>query len=386
MDKIVIIIPTYNEKKNITRMIDVLFDDEFPKIKGAEMHLLVVDDNSPDGTGEVVKEKQKKYKKLHLLTGEKAGLGMAYVRGMKFAMKDLKADAVMEMDADFQHPPRFVKDMVKAYLDGADYVIGSRYIPGGSVPAEWAFHRKAISFFGNLFIRIVLVKPSLHDLTTGFRLTRVKGVLDKIDLDNLMELRRFAYKVDLLYQSVKNAKKVKEVPLEFASRKEEASKFNMKEMISTFKVAIIIGIKDKARFIKFGVVGFAGFLVNFIFLRVFRSFGMSEVMVWLLATELAIINNYVFNNIWTFKEAKIGGIGKTISKFIQFNLTSAGALVIQSIAGPIGVSIVGVQWDFAVLFVVVVLLVLPYNYFMYNALIWKTWKVPGLGWLQKMLG
>ena len=160
----------------------------------------------------------------------------------------------------------------------------------------------------------------------------------------------------------------------------------MKEMISTFKVAIIIGIKDKARFIKFGVVGFAGFLVNFIFLRVFRSFGMSEVMVWLLATELAIINNYVFNNIWTFKEAKIGGIGKTISKFIQFNLTSAGALVIQSIAGPIGVSIVGVQWDFAVLFVVVVLLVLPYNYFMYNALIWKTWKVPGLGWLQKMLG
>src|SRR3989337_2075380 len=129
--------------------------------------------------------------------------------------------------------------MVEAYLNGADYVIGSRYIPGGSVPKEWALFRKAVSFFGNLFIRIVLVKPKLHDLTTGFRLTKVKGVLDKIDLDNLMELRRFAYKVDLMYQSVKNSKRTVEVPLEFAPRVKEKSKFSKEEMIATFKVAII---------------------------------------------------------------------------------------------------------------------------------------------------
>jgi dolichol-phosphate mannosyltransferase len=237
-----------------------------------------------------------------------------------------------------------------------------------------------VSYFGNLFIRLVLLKPSIHDLTTGFRLARVKGVLDKIKLENLMELNRFAYKVDLLYQCIKNSKKVVEVPLEFAPRTKEKSKFNPKEMISTFKVAIILGIKDKQRFIKFAVVGFAGFVVNFVFLRVFRGMGLTEVLVWLFATELAIINNYIFNNIWTFKEAKIGGIGKTIYKFLQFNLTSAGALIIQSILGPIGVRLVGVQYDALVLAFIILFIVLPYNFLMYNLVIWKTWKLP---WSKK---
>jgi dolichol-phosphate mannosyltransferase len=386
MKKVVIIMPSYNERENIQKMIPELVGKEFLKIKDTEMHLLIVDDNSPDGTGEIVKENMKKYKNLHLLEGEKQGLGMAYVRGMKYAVSELKADAVMEMDADFQHPPRFVKPMVEAYLNGADYVIGSRYIPGGSVPKEWAISRKMVSFFGNLFIRLVLLKPRLHDLTTGFRLTKVDGVLNKIDLDNLMELNRFAYKVDLLYQSVKNSKKVVEVPLEFAARTKEKSKFNPKEMISTFKVAIILGIKDKIHFIKFAIVGFTGFLVNFISLRIFRSLGFAEVLAWLFSTEIAIMSNFTFNNIWTFKESKISGLGRTIFKFVQFNLTSAGALVIQSVFGPIGVSIVGARFDFIVLFIVVAFLVLPYNYAMYNIIIWKRWKIPGLSWLQNLVG
>jgi len=374
MNKVVIIMPSYNEAKNIGRMIDELVGVEFPKIKGADMHLLVVDDNSPDGTGEIVKTKMKKYKQVHLLTGEKAGLGAAYVRGMKYAVTTLKADAVMEMDADFQHPPRFVKPMVEAYLDGAEYAIGSRYIPGGSVPKEWAASRKAVSFFGNLFIRLVLLKPSLHDLTTGFRLTKVEGVLDRIDLDHLMEPHRFAYKVDLLYQSIKNSKKTVEVPLEFAPRTEEKSKFSVKEMIATFKVAIILGIKDKQKFIKFATVGFVGFLVNFFLLRIFRGAGLPEVVAWALSTEGAILNNFTFNNIWTFRETKIGGLGKLVAKFLQFNLTSVGALVIQSVAGPIGVGLVGAKYDFLVLFFVVVFLVMPFNYFMYSHVIWKKKK------------
>lgn len=380
MDKVVIVMPAYNEKENIGLMIRELFDEYFPQIKGVEMHLLVVDDFSPDGTGEVVNKMMDKYKNLHLLQKNKEGLGWAYVRGFRYAMNKLSADAVMEMDADFQHPPRFVKPMVEAYLAGADYCIGSRYIKGGSVPKEWAGSRKAVSFFGNLFIRLVLLNFKIHDLTTGFRLTRVKGVMDKIQLEKLMDLDRFAYKVDLLYQSLKLSKKTVEVPLEFASRTKEKSKFNWKEMIATFEAAIVLGIKDKQRFLKFGIVGFAGFVVNYVFIRVFRMMGMNETVNWLLATEIAIINNYIFNNIWTFSEVKIAGIRQTVSKFVQFNATSAGALLIQTIFGPLFERIVGIKYDFLVLAFVVICMVLPYNYIMYNLVIWKTWKLP---WAKK---
>lgn len=369
--------PAWNEEDNIRKMIDELVDKEFPKINKAEMHLLVVDNYSKDKTAKIVEEASKTRNNVKVIQqGKKSGLGWAYITGMKYAVKELKADAVMEMDADFQHPPKFVKPMVEAYLDGAEYVIGSRYIPGGSIPKEWAFFRKFVSFMGNLYIRIVLVKPRLHDLTTGFRLTKVKGVLDKINLDNLMEPHRFAYKVDLLYQSVKNAKKTIEVPLEFAPRTQEKSKFDTKEMIATFKVATILGIKDKQRFIKFGTVGFIGYLVNASGLFFFSRFDIPEWAIWAAATEIAIISNFILNNLWTFKQEKITGIGKLLSKFVQFNLTSTGALIIQTVAGTLAVSFFGEQYRQLYLPFIIVLLVLPYNYFMYNAVIWKTWKMP----------
>ena len=398
MDKIVIVMPAYNEAENLNLIIPELFDKEFPKIENIEMHLLIVDDFSPDGTGDIVKKFQSKYKNLHLLQKQKEGLGWAYIKGFQYAIHKLNADAVMEMDADFQHPTRFVSPMVDAYIDGADYCIGSRYIKGGSVPADWALFSKAISFFGNLFIRIVFVKPSIHDLTTGFRLTRVKGVLDKIDLDHLMEPTRFAYKVDLLYQSIKNSKKVVEVPLEFASRTKEKSKFNPKEMISTFKVAIILGIKDKIRFIKFGIVGFVGYLVNaftleffskstvaarlagyFVFKKGTQANIFSETSAWaaLFSTEMAIISNFTFNNLWTFSEVKITKPIQVVWKFLQFNLSSMGALIIQFIIIGSAVSIFGDTRTVRQLGLITALpTVMVFNYVMYNLFIWRTWKIP----------
>lgn len=371
--RIVIVMPVWNEKENISKMVKQLIEVEFPKID-AEMHLLVVDNHSKDGTEEVVNQYSKKYKNVRIIQQINKGLGWAYVTGMEYAINELKADAILEMDGDFQHPPRFIKPMVEAYLNGAEYCIGSRYVAGGGIPKEWELSRRAVSYLGNLFIRLVLLKPSIHDLTTGFRLAKVKGVLDQIDLRNLMELNRFAYKVDLLYQCIKNSKKTVEVPLQFAPRTAEKSKFRIAEMVSTFKVAIILGIKDKIRFIRFGIVGFAGFVVNFLFLRFFRSLGLSETFAWALSTEVAIINNYIFNNMWTFGDREIKGLKQTIFKFLQFNLTSVGAIIIQSIAGPIGVKMVGVQYDALVLAFVVLFLVLPYNFTMYNLVIWRKKK------------
>ena len=120
MDKVVVVMPAFKEKDNIGKMIDALAGEEFPKIN-ADMHLLIVNDlpqdGSPDdGTGDVVRKKMKRFKNVHILEGKKQGLGWAYVRGFKHAMKKLKADAVMEMDADFQHPPKYVKPMVEAMI------------------------------------------------------------------------------------------------------------------------------------------------------------------------------------------------------------------------------------------------------------------------------
>lgn len=398
MKKVVIIMPTYNEKENISRMIDVLVGEEFPKIKEVQMHLLVVDDNSPDGTGKLVEEKSRKYPNLHLLKGEKQGLGMAYVRGMKAVVERLKADAVMEMDADFQHDPKYVKEMVKAYTAGADYVIGSRYVKGGSIPKEWELYRKAISYFGNLFARTVLWLPKIHDVTTGFRLTRVKGILDKIDLDNLMELKRFAFKVDLLFQSIKLAHKVVEVPIHFASRKEEKSKFSLAELVATYKVVLTLRLRESRRFVKFGIVGFIGYLINALGIEIFRSLPLTENLaarflffagkpiLGLLAApsswsgaggaELAIISNFTLNNIWTFKDKKITSPLKLGLKFIQFNLTSIGAVVIQfaAVGGAALMFEDTVMVRQIAFFLALVFLIVPYNYLMYTRVIWKIQK------------
>ena len=378
MDKVVIVMPAYNEAENIGPMITELFEKVFPKITGIEMNLLIVDDFSPDKTGDIVKKYQEKYSKLFLLQKQKEGLGWAYVKGFRYAVEKLHADAVMEMDADFQHPPKFVIPMVEAYINGADYVIGSRYIKGGSIPKEWAFSRKIVSYFGNLFIQICLLNFKIHDYTTGFRLTRVKDVLDKINLEKLMALKRFAHKTDLLYQTLRLSKKTIEVPLEFASREKEKSKFNWIEFIESLKTAIILGIKDKIRFIKFGIVGFTGFLVNYLGLEALKRFGLSTYFATLLATEAAIVSNFIFNNVWTFKDKTITKVGDIIPQFLKFNLSSLFAVVVQPLIVTGAAKIFSDNSQirlFALIFALIVV-VIPYNYVVYNLFIWKTWKLP----------
>lgn len=380
---IVVIIPTYNEAENIGRMIDVLVGEEFPKIKNHKMHLLVVDDNSPDGTAEIVKKKQGQYKNIHLLSGEKEGLGIAYARGMRYAMEKLKADAVIEMDADFQHDPRDVKRLVAEFDEGYDYVIGSRYIKGGSIPQQWELYRKFLSWGGNMFARFVLLLLRIHDVTSGFKLTRVKGFLDKVDLDSLLSAS-YAYKIHLLYEIVKNrGAKAKEVPIKFHFRERGSSKIESEDVRESFKVVILLVLRS--RFFKFAVVGFIGYLVNALGLEVFFRLGFSPGIAAAIGAEFAIISNFTLNNLWTFREVKITRPLQILWKFFHFNLTSAGAIVIQGVVVGVGTAIFGAEWRQLILPIAVVFFVIPYNYTMYNVFIWKTWKVPGLAWLQKRI-
>jgi len=380
--KIVVIIPTYNEKENIGRMIDVLEEDIFPKIKNNQMEILVVDDKSPDGTAEVVRQKIKKFKNVTLSLGEKQGLGAAYKRGMQYAMEKMKADAVIEFDADFQHDPNYIIDLVKKFNDGYDYVIGSRFVKGGSLPEEWDFYRKFLTIVGSsLFSRIVLFFPNINkvkDVSTGLKLTRVKNVLDKVDFSKIAN--DFVYKTQILYQIVNMGAKVIEIPLQFKLREKGETKMGFNTVIGTFKAIIFLRLTDPKtlRFIKFGTVGFVGYLVNAFFLYLFAKIGFREWAAWAASTELAIISNFTFNNLWTFKTEKITGLGKLSYKFFQFNLTSAGALIIQTVVGTIGVKFFGAQYRQILLPFIILFLVLPYNYFMYNAVIWRTWKFPFL--------
>jgi dolichol-phosphate mannosyltransferase len=382
MEKVVVITPTYNEAENIAAHIDKL-QEVFKKVPAKwEMHILIVDDTSPDGTADVVREKMKTYKNVHLfMNKEKVGLGGAYMKGMRYAIDKLKADLLFEMDADFQHDPDLIPEFLKKIDQGADIVIGSRYMRGGSIPKHWGLMRKFLSVGGNLFIRVMMLEKDIHDWTTGFRALR-PWVYEKVH-KKITELKTYSFQISFLYYARKEGAKVAEVPLKFRKRRKGESKLpGIEGTVKTFWFVIKTRAFDllRSRFFKFGIVGFLGFLVNFVFLRVFRGIGLPEVLAWLFSTELAIINNYVLNNIWTFQEAKIAGLRKTVIKFLEFNLTSAGALIIQSIFGPLGVKIVGVRYDYFVLAFVVLFMVLPYNYFMYNTVIWKTWKLP---WKKK---
>ena len=157
--KVVIIIPTYNEKGNIERVIDVLETEIFQKVTKHQMHILVVDDTSPDGTAHLVEALMEKYKNIHLFkNSKKLGLGAAYVHGMTEAIENLQADVMFEMDADLSHDPYKVPEFLEKIDEGYDMVIGTRYSQGGSIPPNWGPIRKIYSIFGNLLVRSILMR------------------------------------------------------------------------------------------------------------------------------------------------------------------------------------------------------------------------------------
>ncbi|MFH1561225.1 MAG: glycosyltransferase [Patescibacteria group bacterium] len=374
----VVVIPTYNEAESIGLMIDYLFEKTFPTVDGWQMKILVVDDTSPDGTYKIVQQKQKQYPGLHLLLNpDKVGIGGAYVKGFKHAIKEIGADALIEFDGDFQHPPETIPLMLKKITQGADYVLGSRKINGGSNPKGWGFKRVFFSEVGGMAARFIIFFPfkpffKITDPTTGLKASRVKGFVDQMDMDHLYS-KKFAYKLEFLQQMVALGAKVEEIPLQFGLRTAGESKIASDTAIDVLKTAIHIRWFDPLtqKFLKFGTVGFVGYLVNAITLGLFAKLGSAEWLAWLLSTELAIISNFTWNNLWTFKEDRFTKLGQLLSKFAQFNFTSLGALLIQTIAGTVLTIWLGQQYRQLVLPLVIGFMVLPYNWLMYNKVIWK---------------
>lgn len=237
--KITVIIPTYNECESIKILIDTL-EKEFQTINHS-FYILVVDSNSPDGTANIVRQQIESYQNVYLLVEKKKrGLGIAYINGMHYAVEKLYSDAFIEFDGDFQHDPKDIKYLVAEFDNGYDYVIGSRYVSGGSIPKEWAWYRKLLSRFGNLFIKYILCL-STKDNTSGFKLTRVKDFSNKLSLseDKLLS-RSYAYKIQFLYEMIKAGAKIKEVPIKFLERQSGDSKSSFKDIQESLKIVLIL--------------------------------------------------------------------------------------------------------------------------------------------------
>lgn len=240
MKHAVIVLPTYNEKDNIGRLLEAIYSQKL-RLNGTKLSVLVVDDSSPDGTGEIVKGYSQKNPDIQLLNGtKKQGLGTAYVRGFKYAMDRLGADVVFEMDADFSHNPDDIPRLLTEALNGSDFVIGSRYVYGGSIPNDWSLLRKANSRWGNFFARRVAGLGKVKDCTSGYRAIKA-DLLKQIDLDKL-GVKGYAFQINLLSQALKKNARVKELPITFIDRTNGKSKLRIGDILEFIASSLIIGL------------------------------------------------------------------------------------------------------------------------------------------------
>jgi dolichol-phosphate mannosyltransferase len=242
--RLVIVLPTYNEKENIRGVLDAIFSQE-GRIAPASLSVLVVDDLSPDGTADIVREYSRKTANVHLLVGKKEGLGRAYKRGFAYTINNLNADIVFEMDADFSHNPDDIPRLLAKVCEGDDFVIGSRYVPGGSIPANWSLLRRAMSRWGNIFARHIAGLRDIKDCTSGFRAIKIE-VIEKIDFDKLGGTG-YAFLMMLLYEAARNGAKISEVPINFTDRVCGKSKLGLPDIAEFILKSVRIGLSFKSR-------------------------------------------------------------------------------------------------------------------------------------------
>ncbi len=234
---VVIIIPTYNEEGHIGETLKLL-QYEISQIKNHNFDILVFDSCSPDQTIPFVKSLQIKYKNLHLIVEDKkSGLGGAYIQAMRYVIEHFDADVIFEFDADGSHQPKYIALMMDAIEKGADVVMGSRYVPGGKIEANWAWNRRMISRIGNYVARLFLTRK-FYDLTSGFRATKV-SLLKEIPLENLLS-KNYAYKIHLFWELHQRTHAIVEVPITFVDREHGVSKFPKNNMWESLKVVIML--------------------------------------------------------------------------------------------------------------------------------------------------
>mgnify|MGYP001589199447 FL=1 len=377
MKKVVVVAPTYNERGEIENLINKVFDQS-KKLPNWELYLLIFDSLSRDGTVEIVKKLQKKFSNLYLLETEKEGLGNAYLKGFKYCEEKINPYLVIQIDADGQHNPDKIPEFIKKIEQGADFVVGTRYSKGGSIPANWGLHRKILSIGANSVVKFGFMKLKVTEWTNGFR--AIKFWLIKNAYDHLKNYSGYVFQVAFLDFAIKNNAVLGEIPIHFKERTTGISKINAFQ----YSFQTLLYVFKNSSFIKFVIVGFIGFTVDFSFAYLFiNQFHLNKPSANMFSAEIAIISNFLMNNFWSFKDKKIaGGFFVYLIKFITFNFVSSGSIIIQGIGLSLALRFLGdktihlfevanIESWIIYKVLIITLVIIPYSYILYNKLIWK---------------
>lgn len=339
MKKIVtVVLPTYNEKANVEKTVLKVLEQE-KNLPGWYIHIIIADDiRSSDGTDKVAEELAKRNSKVHLIKVD-PGLGVGLIKGHQYAVKNLEPDVLAQLDADGQVEADILVRLVKGIEEGYDFVIGSRLVKGGR--NNLSLTRRLFTLGSSYFCRYVMGPSDIAEFTNSAR-AFTPAIFKKMSLDKIpWKEQTFIVEPAFLYELVRVGAKYKEVPLIFKNRLEGYSKnkvFNYTYDVITYCIDIRLqkwGIKfpfyrytRKAKtLVKFGLVGVVGTLVDFFFYKMFIIYlGTPPATSKGFSTEIAIINNFMLNNFWTFKYRKT----KTNlwQKFGIFNVVSLGGLII----------------------------------------------------------
>ncbi|MGD0329268.1 MAG: glycosyltransferase family 2 protein [Nitrososphaeria archaeon] len=348
MNKLSIIVPTYNEKENLENLVSKVF----ASLEGLDFELIIVDDNSPDGTGKLADQISSRYQKVKVVHREgKMGLGTAILDGIKVS----EGDFVSVIDADLQHPPDLLRSMFVKAESGTDIVIASRYIEGGRIEG-WSFVRRIISK-GAIWLSHLLLKKTrnVKDTQSGYFIFR-KNVIENVTLTT----RGFKLLIEILVKGKYST--VAEIPYTFKPRLAGESKMKASEIIDYIKQLVTL---SDFRAFKFGAVGVSGVFVNLGVLWLFVSaINLSGLLALAVAIEASILSNFLLNDFWTFKNRRSG---RFLHRLIKCNVTALGALInyiLSAILLYLGINYiladgVGILFGFAA------------NYFFSEMVIWR---------------
>lgn len=339
MRKIVsVVLPTFNEKANIARTVEKVFEQE-KDLPGWEINIVIADDiRSSDGTEVIAKELAKKNKKIHFIKVE-PGLGVGLIKGHRYALEHLHPDILVQFDADGQVAPDVLVGLVKTIEQGYSLAIGSRLVKGGK--NRLSFMRRLFTYGASLVYRFMVGPWDILEVTNSAR-ALTPQLFNKINFERMpWKEQSFIVEPAFLHEAILAGAKYKEIPLIFKNRLEGYSKnkvFNYTYDVISYCLDVklhqlglnipVFKISRRVKtLIKFGLVGVAGTLVDFFFYKVFINyFSLAPATSKGFSTEIAIINNFMMNNFWTFRYRKT----KTNNwqKFGIFNLVSLGGLVI----------------------------------------------------------